>query len=396
MGASAGVFVLTDKTSLVPMQIANFASEDDFQDLLARFPALLAGDQIDAANPRRFVLIDREYPIGSEAGETARWSLDHLFLDQDAVPTLVEVKRSTDTRIRREVVGQMMDYAANALSYWPAEQLRDRFVERCKKSDQSPQEAIAGDLGEDVEWETYWASVKTNLQAGRVRLIFVADRIPLELRKIVEFLNTQMQPAEVLAIELRQYAGGDLKTLAPIVLGQTQGALTQKAAGGSKPKRKWDEAQFLASFSDREDADVSVTAKSIFKWIKVHADRWVFNDAPTWGAVSAEFNVGEKHVQLFKLWTDGTLQVMFSNLAGVAAFAQHEDRAELTRQIAELTGVQFKTEAIDKSPWFKLSALNDERQKKLMTLFEEVARRVKAAQASAEAFDANETVAELT
>jgi hypothetical protein len=31
-------------------------------------------------------------------------------LDQDAVPTLVEVKRSSDTRIRREVMGQMSDY----------------------------------------------------------------------------------------------------------------------------------------------------------------------------------------------------------------------------------------------------------------------------------------------
>ncbi len=114
----------------------------------------------------------------------------------------------------------MMDYAANALSYWPAEQLRDRFLERGRKSDQSPQETLAGDLGEEVEWETYWACVKTNLQSGRVRLIFVADRIPPELRKSVAFHNTQMQPAEVIAIELRQYAGGDLKTLAPACSGR--------------------------------------------------------------------------------------------------------------------------------------------------------------------------------
>ena len=378
MGANAGVFVLTDKTSLVPMQIANFASEDDFQDLLARFPALLAGDQIDAANPRRFVLIDREYPIGSEAGESARWSLDHLFLDQDAVPTLVEVKRSTDTRIRREVVGQMMDYAANALSYWPAEQLRDRFVERCRKSNQSPQEALAEELGEEVEWETYWASVKTNLQSGRVRLIFIADRIPPELRKIVEFLNTQMQPAEVLAIELRQYAGGDLKTLAPIVLGQTQGALTQKAAAGSKPKRKWDEARLLASFSDQHGAEVSATARSIFDWIKAHADSWTFNDAPTVGAVSAEYKVGEKFIQLFKLWTDGTLQVICANLAGTAAYSRSGDRVELLEQITEMTGAQFKSDAIDKSPWFPLTTLTNSNSEKLMGLFEEIARRVKS------------------
>ena len=47
-----------------------------------------------------------------------RWSVDHLLLDQDAIPTLVEVKRSSDSRIRREVVGQMLDYAANAVTYW--------------------------------------------------------------------------------------------------------------------------------------------------------------------------------------------------------------------------------------------------------------------------------------
>jgi len=53
--------------------------------------------------------------VPSIDGGGDRWSADHLFLDQDAIPTFVEVKRSTDTRIRREVVGQMLDYAANAI-----------------------------------------------------------------------------------------------------------------------------------------------------------------------------------------------------------------------------------------------------------------------------------------
>jgi len=46
VGAGTGVFVLRDENTLVPMQVASFASEDDFQRLLADFPALLAGDQI--------------------------------------------------------------------------------------------------------------------------------------------------------------------------------------------------------------------------------------------------------------------------------------------------------------------------------------------------------------
>jgi len=35
-----------------------------------------------------------------------RWLLDHVFLDREAVPRLVEVRQSSDTRIQREVVGQ--------------------------------------------------------------------------------------------------------------------------------------------------------------------------------------------------------------------------------------------------------------------------------------------------
>src|SRR4051794_25314367 len=56
-----------------------------------------------------------------------RWSLDHVFLNADGVPTLVEVKRSSDTRARREVVAQMLDYAANATAYWKVDALRAWF-----------------------------------------------------------------------------------------------------------------------------------------------------------------------------------------------------------------------------------------------------------------------------
>ena len=52
--------------------------------------------------------------------------------------------------------------------------------------------------------------------------MFVSDEIPRELRRVVEFLNGQMNPAEVIAIEVKQYVGADgTKTLVPRVIGQT-------------------------------------------------------------------------------------------------------------------------------------------------------------------------------
>ena len=73
----------------------------------------------------------------------------------------------------------------------------------------------------EADLEGFWQKVKTNLQAGKVRLIFVADEIPTETRRVVEFLNGQMDPAEVLAVQIKQYAGQGMKTLVPRVIGQT-------------------------------------------------------------------------------------------------------------------------------------------------------------------------------
>src|ERR1700730_519044 len=104
-----------------------FAVELDLQDLVARHPNLLVGDQIDPESPRRWLLIDQEVGIPDVDEGGARWALDILFLDQDGVPTLVEVKRGSNPQIRREVVGQMFDYAASSVLFWTAEAIREFF-----------------------------------------------------------------------------------------------------------------------------------------------------------------------------------------------------------------------------------------------------------------------------
>jgi len=105
---------------LVPMHEQAYDSEDRLQGWLAKYPDLLAGGDQLAGSPRRWLLVKREAGVPDQEAGGSRWSLDHLFIDQEAVPILVEVKRSDDTRIRREVVGQMLDYAANGVVYWPA------------------------------------------------------------------------------------------------------------------------------------------------------------------------------------------------------------------------------------------------------------------------------------
>ena len=216
------------------MRPTKFETEDVFQDLLARFPDLLTDADFGEGSPRRWMLVGRETAIPDVEDGAGRWSLDHLFLDQDGVPTLVEVKRATDTRTRREVVAQMLDYAANAARWWRADDLARTFAESCALQDVDPVVRLGELLGlQNADPETFWRSVQANLGSGRIRMVFVADRIPPELERIVEFLNEQMSPAVVVALELRPYASGGDRILAPRLIGLTARSSAQKSVTGS-------------------------------------------------------------------------------------------------------------------------------------------------------------------
>jgi hypothetical protein len=104
---------------LIEMRNEPYESEDLLQELLAKHPGLAGWKPDERRRARRWLLVRRELGVPGAEGEGGRFSLDHLFIDQDGIPTLVEVKRSTNTRLRREVVGQMLDYAANGSKYWP-------------------------------------------------------------------------------------------------------------------------------------------------------------------------------------------------------------------------------------------------------------------------------------
>ncbi|MER0244952.1 hypothetical protein AAHZ94_23760 [Streptomyces sp. HSW2009] len=224
------VFIVGE--GLQALEVAEFDTEEEFQELLARHPRVLDFGTLADGRPLRLSLVAREMGVPTSAESAASYWLDHLFVDADAVPTLVEVKRATDSRIRREVVGQMLDYAANGSRYWPAALLQRSFEETCR-TDGRPLPQAYEELLDGRTAEDFWAAVEERLAAGQMRLLFVADRIPLELRAIVEFLNGHLRHTDVYAVELTQYRGaGALKVLVPRVYGEV--AMAAKTAMGQQ------------------------------------------------------------------------------------------------------------------------------------------------------------------
>lgn len=257
------IYLLDDKDGLRAMNETPYESEKLLQELLAKHPDLLAGDQIDRSEPRRWLLVSREMAVAAEEDGASRWSLDHLFLDQDGVLTLVEVKRSTDTRVRQEVVGQMLDYAAHAV-HWKIETLQAKFELTCSANGDHPEDLMSAFLDEGLDVDAFWQQVKTNLQAGLLRLVFVADVIPSELLDIIEFLNKQMDPAQAIAVEVRQFVGEDMRTLVPRVLGRTDPSRERVArSAGREPVGR---EVFWQAFADDRPADEHVVMRQLENW----------------------------------------------------------------------------------------------------------------------------------
>ena len=373
---SPGIYLVDHDGKLVEMNEQQYDSEDVLQHLLEDYPNLLAGDQFPGDEPRRWVLVSREAGVASEEGRSARWSVDHVFLDQAGIPTLVEVKRSTDTRIRREVVGQMLDYAANAVVYWPIDGLRRSFEETCGRRGVSADEVLADVLSAGVEPEAFWAIVRTNLQAGRIRMVFVADFIPQELRRIVEFLNEQMGSAEVIAVEIKQYLGEGRRTLVPRVIGQTSAARQAKRA--VEPGRQWDEVSLVADLEARKGAASAAAARDVIAWGAEHGFRITYGTGARAGSCYLIVDHNAEWFCPIALWSSGTVETQFQYLKYRPPFDSPAVREELAQRLSGIPGVAIPTDSLEKRPSFPVELLGEpgalEKLLAVLTWFEETVR----------------------
>lgn len=351
------IFHLDNSGKLHELKEANYILELQLQELLANYPALISGSQINSEKPRRWLLISREFGVPDEDQSSNRWSLDHLFLYQDGVPTLVEVKRSTDTRIRREVVGQILDYAANAVSYWSIDVIKQKFEQQCNFEGKDADEVLRNFLDEGMEIEGFWETTKTNLKAGKIRMLIIADSIPKEVQRIIEFLNEQLRYAEILGIEIKQFVGqNDVKTLVPRVIGKTTTADTVKGTSRGKSSN-WTKEEFFEELENKRGAAEKEVALRIHNWLSPLMTRMWFGTGEKMGSLVPILNHKGIDHQQFAIWTYGNVEIYFQWYKGKEPFSSEEKRLELLKKLNEIEGVNIPESKISARPSFPLAAL---------------------------------------
>ncbi|MFN3213779.1 MAG: hypothetical protein ACE37M_11785 [Henriciella sp.] len=344
------IFTETADGQLVPMRPSAPPDEDSLQELIGRFPEIISGD----GEP--LLLVQREQSVPDTLEGSARWSLDHLFVSRGAVPVLVEVKRATDTRIRREVIGQLMDYAANGVAYWRSGTLAESFATQSSKDGTDPDVTLSQFLdGEDAE--DFWAQVDANLSAGRIRLIVAADVIPKELARIIEFLNEQMQ-CTVLAVELTYFEAEDgRRTLAPKVIGETE-----RTGLAQKKGRPILDPISLEEWVKRNIAPQGeATLRGTQAWINfVKKQRGEVSVSEQQGSILARWRTEDGTTTWpFVLGATGRLGTSFGWIKSRPAFRNEEVRRSYLQKIHNAVG-GLSTDNTNGHPSFRVERLSEE------------------------------------
>lgn len=306
--------VSPDGTSTAMQRVRCSDEGRELQEILEKNLDLLPGDQIDPEEPRRWLLVKREMPVQDPGSGQNRWNIDFLLLDQSAMPTFVECKRFADTRARREVVGQMLEYAANGSYYWTKDSLQADTVQSIEETGLTLDEALqrlAPD--DDLDADGFFQRAEDNLRQGQVRLIFFLEESPFELKSIVEFLNRQMERTEVLLVEARLNESDGTIVVVPTLFGYTEEARQIKrvvVTSSAGSRRKWNEAAFFEAARTTLEEAAFGEVQAVYE----HARSRDLHISWGTGTQRGSFNVKAPDIcprSVFTVWSDGMLSLNF-------------------------------------------------------------------------------------
>jgi hypothetical protein len=283
-----------------------YENESALQEILYSHPALVPGVFGEPVACREFQ---------SDIGPA-----DVVIIDAEGSITLVECKLASNSQIRREIVGQTLDYASRL---W--QMSIESFEERWRKAEKSGQSPLA--TLDDSEGRIRDA-VSENLRLGRFNLVLAVDRINDDLKRIVEYLNTvTVATVGVMVVEFARVVDGDTEILIPRTYGTE---LVETKAKSSGAKHQWSLQEYL-DWCDAHDPVGAPTMRTLLDALRDNG--YVISGGR---AATPSLNIGLEVPGLGRKWpiclyTDpvrgGLVEVRFSDF---------KDKPEYVDQFAQL------------------------------------------------------------
>ena len=154
--------------------------EEWMQILLEKSPSILPTGNISSVYAP-LVCLAREV-------ETPSGYIDNLYLSAKGYIVLVETKLWRNPEARREVVGQILDYAKD-IQKWSYEKIDAVFRKYHHTNESLFSHMVAEKLCDASDEAVFVDTVEKNIKASRILLMIVGDGIREGVEKMSEFLN---------------------------------------------------------------------------------------------------------------------------------------------------------------------------------------------------------------
>ena len=215
---------------------SGYTDEAHLQSILQEHPWLIPGVKKNA-----HVCIEFQSGVGPS---------DVVAIDLENGLTLVECKLASNREVRREIIGQVLDYASR---FWrmSIEDFDAQWISRTGRS-------LFTAEGDSIELA---ARLEKSLSSGEFRIVLAVDEINDDLRRIVEFLNHVTVPSvAVIAVVYSRSQDGNIEILSRQIYGEE--LAEAKSQRSREARERWTEDQFL-SWVDENEAGISDKARTI-------------------------------------------------------------------------------------------------------------------------------------
>jgi len=149
------------------------------QDLCFKHPNLLPFAELELS-------FDDMVPICRELTTDSRGRVDLVYINKDGFITIAECKLWKNSEARREVVGQILDYAKD-LSKWNY----PRFETECLKAGNRSEKKLFEIFQEypDIDEAEFVDNIQKNLKKGRFLLLIIGDGIRENMEELVKYIH---------------------------------------------------------------------------------------------------------------------------------------------------------------------------------------------------------------
>ena len=302
-----------------------YTYESDLQLLLSEGSTELV--PVDPAAGDAHVVFARE--VSTDSGP-----IDLVGIGSSGSITIMECKLAKNRQIKREVVGQVLDYAA---ALWQIEP--SKFTAAfARKAGSDPFETLRQELiAADPPWdqEACRSEVARRLRDGDFRLLIAVDRIDDDLRRIIRFVNMRGSGdshLQLVALAFPRFEEGATQVIVPETYGDEI-----SPPSGTAPSRDWTEAAVLEDLAAQGD-DVLAIVTEFRAWAESRGYRIRFDGDRKGGFLI--LTVGDTGSERDFVVLGGMLGVYFQRLKTVRPFDEQSNREDLVRRF----GAAFRRE----------------------------------------------------